>query len=129
MAKIDSDLTAGLYWRGNGFSTHFPPSGRAGDFRHADSSRLRAAGQKPNANALKRQFNAVKYQEFPWLVDVHRDSHAQPFANLAKAWGKFFKDVREGRDESSPLPRSRPAIRPPTKTCATACSPPLPSIG
>lgn len=68
----------------------------------AEWNRQYAAGQKPNANALKRQFNAVKYQEFPWLVDVHRDSHAQPFANLAKAWGKFFKDVREGREAHAP---------------------------
>jgi putative transposase len=68
----------------------------------AEWNRQYAAGQKPNANALKRQFNAIKYTEFPWLVDVHRDSHAQPFANLAKAWTKFFKDIREGREAHAP---------------------------
>jgi putative transposase len=68
----------------------------------AEWNRQYAAGQKPNANALKRQFNAIKYTEFPWLVDLHRDSHAQPFANLAKAWAKYFKGIREGREAHAP---------------------------
>lgn len=39
-----------------------------------------AVGKKPNAMALKKQFNAIKYQQFPWLKDIHRDAHARPFA-------------------------------------------------
>lgn len=60
------------------------------------------AGQKPNALALKRQFNAIKYQEFPWLKDVHRDSHAQPFTTLGNTWSRFFKDLRESREAHPP---------------------------
>jgi putative transposase len=55
-----------------------------------------AAGQKPNAMALKKQFNAVKYQLFAWLKDMHRDSHAQPFEHLARAWKRFFADIEAG---------------------------------
>lgn len=51
-------------------------------------------GQKPNAMVLKKMFNAIKYQEFPWLIEMHRDSHAQPFAYLAKAWKRFFEELK-----------------------------------
>jgi putative transposase len=50
-----------------------------------------AAGQKPKASALKAQFNAIKYQRFPWLQGIHRDAHAQPFANLSRAFNNFFQ--------------------------------------
>lgn len=53
-----------------------------------------AAGQKPNVMALKKKFNAIKYQEFPWLKEVHRDSHAQPFTYLGNAWDQFFADIK-----------------------------------
>ncbi|MDA8194258.1 MAG: RNA-guided endonuclease TnpB family protein [Thermaerobacter sp.] len=53
-------------------------------------NRRYAAGQKPQAPALKKQFNALKYQQFPWLRNIHRDAHAQPFADLADAWLRFF---------------------------------------
>ncbi len=62
----------------------------------AEWHRQYEAGQKPNAMALKKQFNAIKYQHFPWLEDIHRDAHAQPFANLGKAWNKFFTDLKTG---------------------------------
>lgn len=60
------------------------------------------AGRKPNAMALKKQFNAIKYIEFPWLKDIHRDAHAMPFANLGKAWNRFFADIKAGRPAHAP---------------------------
>ena len=68
----------------------------------AEWNRQFALGQKPNAMALKKQFNAIKYQEFPWLTQMHRDSHAQPFAFLAKAWRKFFTEVGENKRAFEP---------------------------
>lgn len=49
-----------------------------------------AAGGKPSGAALKKQFNAIKYELFPWLSGVHRDSHSQPFADLKCAFTNFF---------------------------------------
>ena len=49
------------------------------------------AGLKPNGRSLKQQFNQTKYQQFPWMKEIHRDSHAQPFLNLQKAFVSFFK--------------------------------------
>jgi putative transposase len=60
------------------------------------------SGKKPNAMALKKQFNAIKYQQFPWLKDIHRDAHAQPFAHLGKAWDRFFAEVKDGKQAHAP---------------------------
>uniref|UniRef100_UPI0004DF370D RNA-guided endonuclease InsQ/TnpB family protein n=1 Tax=Chloroflexus sp. MS-G TaxID=1521187 RepID=UPI0004DF370D len=69
-----------------------------------------AAGGKPNAMALKKQFNAITYTDpqwldengRPWLRDIHRDAHAQPFAHLAKAWERFFTDLKAGKEAHAP---------------------------
>jgi putative transposase len=73
-------------------------------------NRQYAAGGRPNAMALKKQFNAIKYTDpqwldengRPWLQDIHRDAHAQPFRNLAKAWERFVADLREGKEAHEP---------------------------
>ena len=57
----------------------------------AEWNRLYEAGEKPNGMQLKREFNATKYERFPWLKSIHRDAHSQPFANLDKAFKSFFK--------------------------------------
>ena len=57
----------------------------------AEWKRQYAAGEKPNATTLKAQWNAIKYAQYPWLIDMHRDAHAQPFTNLGKAFAKFFR--------------------------------------
>lgn len=68
----------------------------------AEWNRQYAAGQKPNVMALKRQFNAIKYREFPWIKDIHRDAHARPFEHLARAWSRFFADIRAGKPAHEP---------------------------
>ena len=68
------------------------------------------SGGKPNAMALKKQFNAIKYTDpqwldengRPWLRDIHRDAHARPFAHLAKAWSRFFADLKAGKEAHAP---------------------------
>ena len=56
------------------------------------------AGEKPTALGLKKQFNAVKGKLFPWVYDSPRDANAQPFANLGKAYARFFnKEARKPR--------------------------------
>jgi putative transposase len=48
-------------------------------------------GEHPTAANLKKQWNAIKYERYPWLKDMHRDTHAQPFTNLNMAFQKFFR--------------------------------------
>ena len=59
----------------------------------AEWNRHYQAGEKPSGMKLKREFNAIKYEQFPWMVDIHRDAHSQPFTNLDKAFTAFFKRI------------------------------------
>jgi putative transposase len=77
----------------------------------AEWQRQIGAGQRPNAMALKKQFNAIKYSHpdwldaegQPWLRTIHRDAHAQPFANLAKAWSCYFAALRQHNPAHRPV--------------------------
>jgi len=77
----------------------------------AEWQRQAAAGGKPNAMALKKQFNAIKYADpawldengRPWIRTIHRDAHAQPFANLARAWSRYFEQRRAGAPAHPPV--------------------------
>lgn len=76
----------------------------------AEWNKQHAAGRKPNAMALKKQFNAIKYRDpqwldengQPWLRGIHRDAHSQPFAHLAGAWQRFFEDIKAGKPAHPP---------------------------
>lgn len=59
----------------------------------AEWNRQYEAGEKPSGMNLKKQFNATKYDLFPWMKGIHRDAHAAPFANLDKAFRSFFKGI------------------------------------
>ena len=64
----------------------------------AEWQRQYKAGLKPTALGLKKQFNAVKGDLFPWVYDSPRDANAQPFANLGRAYANFFrKEARKPR--------------------------------
>jgi putative transposase len=51
------------------------------------------AGGRPSGAKLKKTFNAIKYRQYPWMRNVHRDCHSQPFANLQKAFIGFFRGI------------------------------------
>lgn len=59
----------------------------------AEWDRQYKAGEKPTGQKLCKQFNAIKYKEFPWLKEVARDPHARPFINLNTAFRRFFKKL------------------------------------
>jgi putative transposase len=77
----------------------------------AEWQRQVAAGLRPNAMKLKKQFNAIKYSDrawldstgYPWLRAIHRDAHAQPFAHLANAWNRYFSSLHEGSRVRPPI--------------------------
>ncbi|MDN4036753.1 hypothetical protein [Massilia sp. YIM B02443] len=60
--------------------------------------------------ALKKQFNAIKYDHpdwldaagTPWLHTIHRDAHAQPFAHLARAWRRYAEQRRSNKPVGRP---------------------------
>lgn len=69
----------------------------------AEWNRQYASGDRPTALKLKKQFNSVKYAEYPWLKEIHRDAHADAFARLGKAWNQFFSDLKNGKQAHPPV--------------------------
>lgn len=48
------------------------------------------AGEKTNALALKKEFNALKCTQFPWMYEVTKYASQQPFIHLQRAFQGFF---------------------------------------
>lgn len=49
------------------------------------------AGKKPTGLSLKREFNAIKPIEFPWMYEVTKYASQQPFIFLQSAFRAFFQ--------------------------------------
>jgi putative transposase len=56
----------------------------------AKRSEKYAAGEKPNALALKKEFNELKKTEFPWVYEVTKYASQQPFIYLQRGFQAFF---------------------------------------
>jgi putative transposase len=52
------------------------------------------AGEKPTAMALKKQFNGVKYQLFPFIDEISQYPVSQAFFDLSRAYQNFFRSVK-----------------------------------
>lgn len=50
-----------------------------------------SAGKKPSAFGLKKKFNQIKRQEFPWITEVSKCCSEGAFANIGIAFQNFFK--------------------------------------
>ena len=63
----------------------------------AEWKRAHAAGEKPNANALKMKWNQVRKQEFPWSYDVTKCAGAQAVLDLGTSFQNFFHGLKTGK--------------------------------
>jgi putative transposase len=50
-------------------------------------------GNKPTPNKLKKQFNSIRREEFPWTYEVSKCASEQAFANLGTSFSNFFKKI------------------------------------
>src|SRR5258708_3231523 len=57
----------------------------------AEWDRLYQAGEKPTALKLKKQFNEIRREQFPWTWDVTKNASDQPFLDLSKPFTAFFE--------------------------------------
>lgn len=57
----------------------------------AEWQRQYQAGEKPNEAALRRQFNAIKPVEFPWILDLPKSVPQQAIKNVGRAYQRFFQ--------------------------------------
>lgn len=56
----------------------------------AEWDRQYALGLKPNEMALRRQLNAIKRKQFPWMLEVTKLAPAEAIRHLGKAFSRFF---------------------------------------
>jgi len=56
-----------------------------------------AAGEKPNEGKLRKELNAVKGEEFPWMLDVPKTVVQQAIKNLGMAYQNFFNSLKGKR--------------------------------
>lgn len=54
-------------------------------------------GIKKSHLDLKKEFNAIKKTEFPFVYEVSKYATQQPFLNLNLAFQKFFRDLKQGK--------------------------------
>jgi putative transposase len=68
----------------------------------AEWKRQHEAGEKPSALALKKQFNAIKEEQFPWVYEVTKCAVEGAFIDLANAFKSFFEGRKAGRKVGFP---------------------------
>lgn len=59
----------------------------------AEWKRMYEAGEKPNGREIRKRFNAIKKEKFPFVYDVTKCATDQPFMNLDMAFKRFFKGL------------------------------------
>lgn len=74
------------------------------------------AGGKPSAYGLKKQFNAIRREQFPWSLEVSKCAVDTGFRNLDIAFRNFFRrckngDTRKGYPNFKSKEHSRKSFR------------------
>jgi len=82
------------------------------NWARAEWQRQYETGQKPTANRLQKQFNAIKREQFPWIMESPKDANSHAFTDLGAAYSNFFKSLkgeRKGRRVGYPKFRRKGA--------------------
>jgi putative transposase len=75
----------------------------------AEWNRRCEAGEKPTALGLKKQFNEIRREQFPWTWEVTKNASDQPFLDLGKAFTAFFEG-KAHRPRFKSKKRSKPSF-------------------
>src|SRR5260370_7472050 len=54
------------------------------------------AGEKPTALKLKKQFNQIRREQFPWTWDVTKNASDHPFLHPRNTSHPFFEHLKTG---------------------------------
>ena len=73
----------------------------------AEWKRQYEAGEKPSAYSLKKQFNAIKDKEFPWVREYPYVIEQEAFDHLGRAFQNFFRRVKKGEKPGYPKFKKR----------------------
>ncbi len=61
-----------------------------------------AHGDKPSVYGLVKQLNAVKKEQFPWMLEVTKMAPQYAIHNLGKAFKNFFRRCKQGGNPGYP---------------------------
>ena len=78
----------------------------------AEWNRHYESGAKPTALKLKKQFNEIRREQFPWTWQVTKNASDQPFLDLGKAFTAFFEGQAQGKRVGRPNFKSKKRSRP-----------------
>jgi putative transposase len=65
----------------------------------------RAQGRRVSMHDLKKEFNQIKREHFPWVYDVTKCAAEQEFTNLGQALANYFRKKKAGRLPKLSRPR------------------------
>jgi putative transposase len=77
----------------------------------AEWKRQFEAGEKPSALALKKQFNAIRKEQFSWSYEVTKCAIEGAFMDVAAAFKNFFEARKTGRKVGYPQFKSKKRSR------------------
>ncbi|MFL5695176.1 MAG: RNA-guided endonuclease InsQ/TnpB family protein [Ktedonobacteraceae bacterium] len=81
------------------------------NWARAEWQRQYEAGEKPSALALKKQFNAIRREQFPWSYEVTKCAVEGAFMDLAAAFKHFFEGRKVGHKVGYPKFKSKKRSR------------------
>jgi putative transposase len=73
----------------------------------AEWQRQYAAGEQPSALVLKKQFNAIKREQFPWVYAVTKCVVEGAFMDLGEAFAHFLQARKTGKKVGYPRFKSK----------------------
>ena len=81
----------------------------------AEWQRQYEAGEKPSAYILKKQFNTIRREQFPWSLEVSKCAVDTGFRNLDAAFKNFFRrcknsDTKKGYPNFKSKKRSKSSV-------------------
>ncbi len=62
----------------------------------AEWKRQYEVGDKPSEAGLRKQLNAIKSVDFPWMLDVSKAVPQQAIKNLGQAFTNYFRGLKRG---------------------------------
>ncbi len=71
----------------------------------AEWKRQYEADEKPSALSLKKQFHAIRREQFPWSYEVSKSVIEGAFIDVAAAFKHFFEGHKTGKKRGYPVRR------------------------
>ena len=82
---LDSNAEQRLYFVRAAGTARFAWNWALAEWKHQDK-----AGERPTEVSLRRQLNAIKREQFPWMYDVTKVAAQEAIIDLGSAFRAFF---------------------------------------